>query len=60
MISRLARLMLLLAVVLLVWNVLLKPATRQKVRGYVEVLAIALLASSLVMAVWHWWQYGAV
>ncbi|GAB3262036.1 protein MIGRI [Chitinimonas naiadis] len=56
--SRLARLALLAAVVMLIWNAFLKPATRLRLRGYVEVLAYALLVSSLLMAGWHWWRYG--
>jgi uncharacterized membrane protein len=54
MFARFARAGLLLAVVLLGWNLLLKPATRQRLRGYVEMLAFALLASSGLMLAWHW------
>lgn len=58
MLARLARLALFAALALLIWNLLLKPGTRQRLRGYVETLAFALLASSLLMAGWHWWRHG--
>ncbi|QNM96535.1 protein MIGRI [Chitinimonas koreensis] len=58
MLPKLIRLALFAALVLLVWNAVLKPETRRRIRGHVEVLALALLGSSLLMAGWHWWQHG--
>ncbi|QDQ26746.1 DUF202 domain-containing protein [Chitinimonas arctica] len=55
MLSRLGRVALLIALGLLLWNFFLKPQTRQRFRGHMEILAYALLASSVLMLIWHWW-----
>lgn len=57
LLSRLARIALLFGVALLIWNVVLQPATRQRIRSYVEILAFALLASSALMLGWQY-LYG--
>ncbi|WP_374357593.1 hypothetical protein [Chitinimonas sp.] len=56
MISRLARFALFAVLAVLAWNFLLKPATRQRFRGYIEVLAFALLAASALALIWRWYQ----
>jgi hypothetical protein len=57
MLARFARVALFIALGVLAWNLFAKPATRKRVRGYVEVLAFALLASSALLIGWHW-LYG--
>ena len=54
--SRLSRLLLLLALGWLAWHTLLSPARRRQMHGYVTLLAWALMASSLASVVWWWWD----
>lgn len=54
MLARVIRVALLIALAVLAWNLALKPDTRQRLRGYVEILALALLASSVLMLIWRW------
>ena len=58
MAAKFVRLALFAFAALLIWNAILKPDTRKRFRSYVEALAYALLASSVLMAGWHWWRNG--
>lgn len=59
MLVKLIRLGLFLAVLLLLWNAVLKPETRQRFRGHIVTLAYAMLLASCIMGGWHWWRYGS-
>ncbi|MGQ5522206.1 protein MIGRI [Chitinimonas sp. PSY-7] len=59
MLAKFIRLALFALAALLIWNAILKPDTRRRFRSYIETLAFALLASSVLMMGWHWWRHGS-